>query len=425
MYGLLGKTLSHSHSKSIHEAIRPMDYRLFESDDLDTFFIKTPFQGINVTIPYKEAVLDYCDILDDSVKKTQTVNTIITRAGLRFAYNTDYEALKILLHSRLNPNDNHAFAILGNGSTMRSVKEALRTLGYEDITIYARHPKENEYPFKAIKPHHTCLINTTPVGMAPNTSATLPIDIDVFPNLMLVFDVIYNPIRTQLLLDAEERNIPTMNGLQMLVLQAYLSNQLFFNTTYPLDTVKTIYKTIFLNTTNLTFIGLPFSGKTTYAKHLGNRLNKSFIDIDRHIEKTEKKTVQAIFNTDGEAHFRQLEHDAIIDISQAHNTIISPGGGIVMNERAMRAIKQNSLVLYLNLHDPLMRTIRFHSRPHVKTKDDLVALKEIRHPLYLKYADMIIEKDTLDYDVITERIEVEIHDYINHQWTELKSPRNT
>jgi len=414
MYGLLGKTLKHSYSKTIHELIRPMHYQYFEVDDLKTFFNHTQFNGINVTIPYKKEVLNYVDTLDETVKITGSVNTIINNNGLLFAYNTDFLALKDLLIASLPPNKKTCIAVIGNGATMQTVVKALDVLAYTNVHVYARNPKDNEKHINQIDLKTTVLINTTPVGMYPNTQAKLPINLNDFKKLVFVFDVIYNPFNTHLIIDAKQKNIKTTNGLDMLIKQAIYSNQLFFGNTYDEALLDQIKQTIYKEQMNIVFVGLPFSGKTHYAKRLGNRLKKVFIDSDIVIEETLGKKIDCIFKEDGEAYFRKTEETVLLDLLKEHSQVIAPGGGIVENETIKQALKHNSIVIYLDLDETLMATINFKNRPKVKSVDELKALKAKRKQHYLDVADIIIKKDTLETRILLERIEAEIHAYFNH-----------
>jgi len=413
MYGLLGKTLKHSFSKTIHEMIRPMTYHLFEVDDLHPFFSAKNFKGINVTIPYKQEVLKYVDTLDETVKLTNATNTIINNNGLLFAYNTDYLALKDVLANNLPTKKITNIAIIGNGATMASTKHALKALNYEHIHVYARNPKDDELHLSEIDQSTQVMINTTPVGMYPNNHGRLPIDLKKYAKLVYVFDLIYNPFKTNLLLEAEALNIKTTNGLDMLIRQAIYSNQLFFNQTYGPSLPVTIKKAILEDFQNIVFIGLPFSGKTHYAKRLGNRLDKTFIDTDIEIEKAAGKSIEKIFLEDGEAVFRAYEETILLNCLKEHQQVIAPGGGIVENDNIVQALKQNSFVIFLDMDEQLMASIDYKNRPTVKNKDDLLKLKKKRYSTYVKLADIIIKKDTFETKLLLQRIEAEIYAYLN------------
>ncbi|MFP4286212.1 MAG: shikimate kinase [Candidatus Izemoplasmataceae bacterium] len=426
MIGLLGKTLKHSLSKVIHESLSEHPYHLIETDDLDRFFKETTFKGLNVTIPYKEVVIDYMDHVSDIVKKTNALNTIVNVKGLLYGYNTDFLAIDDII-KRYFPKDlSQSVLVIGNGATSRSVLEALKKNQYDNIFVYARNPKNHEYSIKDIHQAQdaTIIINTTPVGMYPSNSESLPLELAQFPKLKLIFDVVYNPYFTDLIIQAKRLKIPYIDGLMMLVRQALHSSSKFFNTTYGEHDVMQVYKRTLKHLLNITLIGLPFSGKSHYARHLGHRLNKPIIEIDKMIETTEDASIETIFKTKGEAYFRNLEERISIESAHSFNKIISTGGGIIMNPKVMHALKKNSLILYLDLDDSLMQNLRYHSRPHVKNAKDLLQLKEKRHDLYEAYSDATIYKDTLDTKTILEHIEVKIDEIISHQWTKYQSFRD-
>jgi shikimate dehydrogenase len=425
MIGLLGKTLKHSMSKIIHESLNNVPYQLIETSDLDLFFKTTSFKGLNVTIPYKEAVIPYLDHLSDIVIKTQAVNTIVKQNNLLYGYNTDFLAIDDIIKRYFPLDKSSQVIIIGNGATSRSVVEALKKNHYESISIYARTPKRGEFPIEKIHEHigANILINTTPVGMYPNSDDVLPIELEQFKDLNLVFDVVYNPYYTNLILQAMRLNIAHIDGLMMLVRQALHSHAKFFNTTFGEYDVERIYKKTLKYLLNITLVGLPFSGKTHYARHLGNRLNKPIIEIDKVIETTAGERISAIFEHHGEAYFRALEEQVSKDASNHFNHIISTGGGVIMNPKIMTALKRNSVILYLDLDEALMEKIHFHSRPHVKSVNDLVQLKDKRHDLYITYSDGVIVKDTLDTKIILESIEVKLDEIIGNQWSKYQSIR--
>lgn len=425
MIGLLGKTLKHSLSKIIHESLRETPYTLHETDDLDHFFKTTDFKGLNVTIPYKETAIKYMDHVSDIVLKTKALNTIVKVNGLYYGYNTDFLAIDDIIKRYFPIDKTLPILIVGNGATSRSVQEALKKNHFENFFIYARTPKEGEYLIDTIHELEdaSIIINTTPVGMYPNNDASLPIELEQFKKLILVFDVVYNPYYTNLILQARRLDIAYIDGLMMLVRQALHSHGKFFNTTFGEHDVERIYKKTLKHLLNITLIGLPFSGKSHYARHLGNRLNKPIIEIDKAIEDSEHKKINQIFESKGEAYFRALEEAISQDAATSFNHIISTGGGVIMNPKIMSALKRNSIILYLDLDEALMDKLHFHSRPHVKNAKDLQLLKEKRHDLYLEYCDATIYKDSLDTKLILESIEVKIDEIISNQWTKYQSIR--
>ncbi len=420
MYGLIGKMLKHSLSKPIHETVRPMDYRLIETADPARTLSTLRFTGVNVTYPYKRSLVDACAIRDDNVKATGVLNTIVNENGLWHAYNTDVDAFRSLIQKAFPPSKDTSVGILGNGATALSIHYALTCEGYHNITVYARNPAPHERPLDALIDTHAVLIHTTPVGTYPNQGDTLIDDFTPFTNVCLLVDVVYNPIKTRLMQRAEDAGIPTIGGLFMLVAQAIESNQRFFKTTYDASVIETVFKSVLKSTINLVLIGLPFSGKSHLGRMLGDRFKMAFIDVDRQVEKSVGSSVESFIETHGLDAFRAIEHTAANKTAIARHAVIATGGGLVENDDAMRALKQHACVVYINLDETLMDTIRFHSRPHVKTKADLLALKRARHNRYLFHADITYDKSTQDAERALATIEVKFHAYIDHQWTKLE-----
>ncbi|MGM0436092.1 MAG: shikimate kinase [Bacillota bacterium] len=416
MYGLLGKSLKHSLSKAIHERLNPsITYNLYETDDLKAFFRARPFVAINVTNPYKEACMPYLDKLDESAQKIGAVNTIVDKDGVLVGYNTDYDALRAIIASRF-PNDKKSLiAIIGNGATQKTLVTALKDEGYRHLRTFARNPETDQYALKDID-HHSdldVLINATPVGMYPNNEQSFDFSLEAFDALKLVFDLIYNPLKTNLLLEAEQMNIEYINGLSMLLKQAMKAQEFFFDRPLNID-YSSFLKTLEKDLYNIVFIGLPFSGKSHYGRLFASSMDKPFIDIDQSIERQERSKIATIFKAKGEAYFRQLEAHKVLDIARRHSQVIAPGGGIILSEKAMRALKQNSLIIFLDLDLTLLEESTLENRPLVQDMSDLIALKKNRQSLYERCATLTIRKDTWDETVIKNRIEDAINEYLDY-----------
>ncbi len=413
MFGLLGKSLSHSLSKTVHTTLNPdMAYHLYETDDVAAFLSSHTFKGINVTIPYKQTVRKHLDKEDDSVRKTGVVNTVVNQDGTLIGYNTDFLALKSLLPEQLPNNLSSKIGILGNGATMRSVRQALFETDRRNIAIYARNPQGSEWTFSEIDPDTDVLINTTPVGMYPDNDARLPIDLDAFHNLKLIIDLIYNPLRTNLMLDGTIRNIKTYNGLPLLIKQAALTQEIFFGKapTYALEALKV---SLDESLRNFVLIGLSFSGKSHYARILESMTGKKLIDVDWLIGETENMSVADIFQQKGESYFRDVERRISLKHARDHGQIIATGAGVIHNDAVIRALKQNGILIHLDLDERLIERMDLTGRPLIKAKSDWLRHREARDPLYKLHADLIIKKDTLDETVILKRIEEAIHAYLN------------
>lgn len=414
MYGLIGKTLAHSFSKKIHEKLGKYKYNYIElnEDELDKFMIKKNFTGINVTIPYKERVVKYLNKLDDVVKRIGAVNTIVNNNGMLIGYNTDYFGFKyLLLNNNIVVKEKFA-VILGTGGTSKTVSYVLKDLGVGRIIYVSRNPsKDNEIGYEdlSLAKNAQVLINTTPIGMYPNTHA-LPCDLDLFPNLETVVDVVFNPIQTALIVEAKHRGIQSVGGLSMLVAQAIYSCELFTNTKIDKKSVQNISSQLLKDESNIVFIGMPYAGKTTIGKRVAAILKKDFVDIDQVISTRENMSIPDIFSSKGEAYFRALEKEIIAEYSSKHSLVIATGGGAVLDNDNIKALRQNGFIIFLNRPVELMHPDQ--NRPLVKQKEDLEKLEKERINLYKNACDVEIKNDT-SVKVLLERITSGINEYFN------------
>lgn len=415
MFGLIGKKLKHSYSKVIHEKLQNKKYNLIELNSLDSFFQEKKFKGINITIPFKSDSIAYCDILSETAIKTGAVNSIVNNGGILYGYNTDYDGLSFMLEHHNITLENEQVLILGNGSTSRTIQVLCADRKAEKIVVSARHPKENEIKLSELKNQQniSIIFNATPVGMYPQNSNSLEIDLDLFPNLKVVIDLIYNPFETQLLLAARNRNIKTTNGMLMLVHQAIKSSEFFHNTVYDENTTLELYKSLLLETTNFVLIGLPMSGKSYFSRLIASKYNKKVVDVDKLIEKDNNQSISNIFQTQGEQAFRYLETKTIMEISKSHNQAISTGGGAILDKKNIEYLKQNGIIIFLDVSLSLLKTFNPKNRPLLKDKQNIEKLYNERYSLYKKYADITITKDSVDEFKILSKIEVEIDEYFN------------
>jgi len=259
MYGLIGKKLSHSFSKEIHENLHSETYNLIELEQLDDFFESKRFKGLNVTIPYKQSVIKYIDFCSNIVKETNSVNTIINKGGFLYGYNTDYTGLEFLLKHYNITIKNKTVLILGNGATSRTVEVLCTNLGSKEIIKVARNPKNNDVSFSESNKYNYAdvVINATPSGMYPNNYDDFLIDLEQFTTLDAVVDLVYNPLETKLVSKAKSLNILAVNGLMMLVSQAVHSCELFHNQEYKSNIIIDIYKSTLFNMLNIVLIGMP------------------------------------------------------------------------------------------------------------------------------------------------------------------------
>jgi|LGOV01.1.fsa_nt_gb shikimate dehydrogenase len=419
MFGLIGKKLSHSFSKEIHEILHSESYNLIELPQLDSFFHSKQFKGVNVTIPYKEDVIKYLDVISDTVKKTNSVNTIINKGGFLYGYNTDYEGLKYLLEYNDINIKNKTVLILGNGATSRTVEVLCNELGAKKVVKAARSPKGNEVLLSSIDifKDANILINATPSGMYPNNYDELIIDLEELFKLEAVVDLVYNPLETRLISKAISLNLIAVNGLMMLVRQAVKSCELFHNQKYNDSKTINIYKKIILNMLNIVLIGMPMSGKSYYAKALSGIYNKQLVDIDKQIVNDKGMHIPEIFEDSGEKGFREIETNTLMIVSKSLSQAISTGGGTVLNAKNIDYLKQNGIIIFLDVPLEVLKRMNPRNRPLLKDINNLTKLYNDRHHLYLKYADIVVNKTNIDENHILNMIEVKINEYINTKWS--------
>lgn len=397
-YGLIGKPLGHSMSPKIHALLGNNDYELLELEEseLKSFLEKREFKGINVTIPYKEKVLQYLDVIDDNAKRIGCVNTIVNINGVLHGYNTDYDGFKeLIISSNIELKDKNVL-ILGSGGTSKTALTVLKDLGVSNIKIVSRTSSENKITYEdALKESATnIIVNTTPVGMYPNT-AKYPLTVHKFNNLEAVVDVIYNPLNSRLLCFARNRRVKAVGGLKMLVSQAIKAHELFFNSKVEDNVRKEVYNKIYKEKVNIVLIGMPGCGKSTIAKYLAKELNRELIDLDKEIEKSEDKLIKDIFAESGEDYFRDVESNITKKFAKLHGQVISCGGGIIKNSKNIEMLRQNGLIIFVNRSVHLLEALKSDKRPLAKSRDDLEKLYQERKHLYFRSADKIFKNNGL------------------------------
>lgn len=419
MFGLIGKKLSHSFSKEIHEILSSESYNLIELSQLDSFFQSKQFKGLNVTIPYKEDVIKHIDVKSDIVIKTNSVNTIINKDGLLYGYNTDYEGLRYLLEYNDISVKGKTVLVLGNGATSRTVELLCHDLGAKKIIKAARSPKGNDVSLNNVREYNMAniIINATPSGMYPNNYDDLIIKLEDFINLQAVVDLVYNPLKTRLIIKAISMDIIAVNGLMMLVRQAVKSCELFHNLKFNDSKTIKIYNRIVFNMINIVLIGMPMSGKSRYARALSNIYNKKLIDIDKMIIRETGMNISKIFETSKEEGFRLIETNTLMKISKGLNQVVSTGGGVVVNAKNIDYLKQNGIIIFLDVPIKILEKMSTKDRPLLNDINNLTILYNDRHQLYLQYADIVINKNNLDDNHILNMIEVKIDEYINTKWS--------
>ena len=410
--GLLGRSLSHSISPAIHAAFGDPEYRLFETDDPIGFLKRGAFDGLNVTIPYKEPVLPFLDGLDDVAAATGSVNVIVRRDGRLYGHNTDYDGIASTFAAHgVDPAGKRA-AVIGNGGAAKTVVRYLADHGASGIDVYCRTPRRiGESPLPSAGGDHEILVNATPVGMHPDDDG-LPVRLDRFPKLGFVFDLVYNPFRTNLLLEATDRGIATASGLRMLVTQAKRARELFDGGTIPAAVAEDVFQKIALDFAGVVLIGMPLSGKSLYAKRLSETLGKPILDTDDAIEEERGRSISDIFATDGEAAFRAMEEDLVERHAADRGLIVATGGGMIKNADAMRRLRQNGVVVFLDKDYRRIMAADIRNRPLIQSPADVERLAAERRPLYERYADFRVEI-TGRHDETTREIEAKFHAHLD------------
>jgi len=414
MFGLLGKKLGHSFSKTIHEEFTHTKYELIEVEKLDQFFNNAQFTGLNVTIPYKEAVIKYIDELSTEAKEIGAVNTIIFISGKSIGYNTDYFGLAKALSYHNISVTNKKIIIMGNGSTSKTISYYCSKNLAEKVIILARNPKENEYNFSDVDNFKTAdiIFNATPVGMFPNHNQDQLLNLEMFPNLTSVVDVVYNPLRSNLLIEAERLGKNVVNGLSMLIYQAVKSIELFHNINIDDNTIDKYYHKLLFQKKNLVFIGMPMSGKSFFSRLCSTKYNKILVDIDNEIIKQTGNSISEIFHNQGEKYFREVESKIISSYSKLNNQAISCGGGVILNKENMVNLKQNGIIIFIDASLSFLSTLNPKNRPLLKNPENLSNLFKSRYDKYLEYADIVISKTNYNENEIMKQIEVKLNEYI-------------
>lgn len=387
--GLLGRKLGHSYSPQIHAHLGSYRYALFEKEpeELEAFLKNGDFTGLNVTIPYKKDVIPYLDELSPAAERLGAVNTIVRRPdGRLVGHNTDYFGFRWLVKKSGLALAGKKVLVLGSGGASNTAVAVLWELG-ADVVVISRSG-ENNYENLDRHADAAVIVNTTPVGMYPNTGKS-PLSLEHFPALEGVLDVVYNPARTQILLDASARGLITENGLWMLVAQAKESAEWFTGRKIEDEVIARIHRALRRQMENIILIGMPGCGKTTVGQQLAQALGRRFVDADEALEAKAGRKITQIIPAEGEAAFRTLETETLAELGKQSGLVIATGGGCVTQQRNFDLLHQNGAVFWLTRD---LRKLPTDGRPLSQT-GRLGEMFAQRQPLYRRFADWEISND--------------------------------
>ena len=396
IYGLLGRKLGHSWSAPIHKELGCDSYRLIElePEKLEGFLRQPNIGGLNVTIPYKKTVMEFCDVIDDTARAIGSVNTIVGRGGKLYGYNTDAAGFVWMAERAGISFAGKKVVILGSGGASVTAQTMTRLGGARQVVVISRSGEDN---YENLSRHADAdiVVNTTPVGMYPHTGEA-PVDLRCFPNCTGVLDVVYNPRRTALILQAEELGIPCSDGLPMLVRQAVAAEEHFFSRTIPDSENGRILGKLRQEMTNIVLIGMPGSGKSSVGAQLAELTGREAVDLDALIAAKAGMSIPEIFAGQGEAAFRALEREVTAEAGKLSGKILLTGGGVVKDQRNYAPLRQNGRIYHLLRDLELLPT---EGRPLSQTTK-LTAMWEERRPMYERFRDAVIDNNGVMEDTV-------------------------
>lgn len=388
-FGLLGEKLGHSYSPQIHKLLAGYDYDLCPQPPgaVEAFVREGGYDGLNVTIPYKKTVVSLCSELSLAARRLGSVNTLVRRTdGTLFGDNTDYAGFVYLLRQAQMEPRGCKCLVLGSGGASVTVRAVLEDLGAAEVVTISRSGSDN-YTNLHRHADAALIVNTTPVGMYPDTDAA-PLSLTAFPALEGVADIVYNPARTRLLQQAEALGVPHAGGLTMLVAQARQAAEQFTGQPLADELVEQVTAQIDSQMRNLTLIGMPGCGKSTTGAALAAALGRQFVDLDEELVRRAGKSIPEIFAGEGEAAFRAMETAVLADVARGSGLVIATGGGVVTRPENRFHLRQNSHVIFLRQDN--VDALPTDGRPlsHSRSLQELAAE---RLPLYRSWCDLTVE----------------------------------
>lgn len=401
-YGCIGKKLTHSFSKIIHNKLADYEYELCEipENELADFMTRADFKAINVTIPYKQAVIPFLHCISDTAKRIGAVNTVVNKNGRLYGYNTDFSGMRALILRQGVSLKGKKVLILGSGGTSKTAYAVAENLGAAEVYRVSRNGNAGAITYEEAYKRHSdaqAIINTTPCGMYPAIGESA-VDTERFPDLSSVTDAVYNPLSSALVVSAREKGINAVGGLYMLVAQAAFAAEKFIDISVPEEKTEEIYRSILSQKKNIVLIGMPGCGKTTIGKRLAAELGKKFIDTDSEIIKEINMPISDYFARFGEESFRRLESEVIKRISAEQSAVTATGGGAVLNRENIRLLKENGTVVFIDR--PIEKLVTSSDRPLSSDREMLKKRYDERYGLYCSSADKKINAvDELELNV--------------------------
>ncbi len=391
-YGLIGEKLGHSYSVPIHKAFGVLDYELcpLPREELGAFLTGRGFLGLNVTIPYKTAVMPYCGEIDARAQAIGCVNTLVVgQDSVLRGYNTDYSGFELMAAKAGISFEGRKVLILGTGGTSKTAHAVVKAHGARDVVFVSRGGETNYDNVYSTHPDAEIIVNTTPVGMYPLCGKS-PITLERFEKLLGVLDVVYNPRRTAFQLEAEKLSLPHSDGLIMLVEQARLADELYTGKAIPPEETDRVCRLISQSIENIILIGMPGSGKTSIGHALADRLGREFFDSDDVIVSRARMSIPDIFAHHGEEHFRSLEREVISELGAKSGVIIATGGGVPVDVRNHAPLRQNGRIYHIERD---LDSLALDGRPLSTSLEALKGMQEKRAPFYASLRDCRIAND--------------------------------
>ena len=401
-YGLIGGKLGHSFSQVIHERIGGYAYELLPlptEQQAREFLARKEFRAINVTIPYKRLVMEYCDGIDPAARAIGAVNTVVNRGGALYGYNTDYAGFAYLARCHGVQFAGRTVLVLGTGGTSNTVDAVCRDAGAAQVYKVSRSGKNGALTYEQAARLQTAqiLVNTTPAGMYPQLDTCL-VDLQNYPQLEAVLDAVYNPFRTELLLRARERGVPAFCGFERLVAQAVYAAEHFTGRTLNKSAlIARISHDLRRELCNVSIVGMPGSGKSTIGQALAERLGKTYVDLDEWVERHAGMPIPDIFAREGEAAFRRYEAEAVASVSREHGQVIACGGGVLTTPGNARCLHRNGPVLWVRRPVEFLAT---SGRPLSTGHEALRRMECEREPAYRAAADAVIDNTARPEDAV-------------------------